>query len=159
MEQDDKTFLRETVTELMQKMGFAAEVEVNEREDEERAYTCMARVREDQNFLIGQYGVNLAAIQHLVRVIVRKKTDEKISVTVDVNDYLSGKRELLEKEAQKAAEEALQNNASVALRPMLPYERKIVHSFLSKNPSIMTESVGRGDQRKIMVSPRPEERE
>lgn len=146
----------ETVLGLLQKLGFEAVVEVVPQEGASGAFFCKARVERDQNFLIGQYGANLAAVQHLVRVMLRKKTEERLNVIVDVNDYFSEKKTLLEKEAGKAAEEALRDNISVALRPMLPYERKIIHSFLFENPKIMTESVGQGDERKIMVSPKPE---
>jgi spoIIIJ-associated protein len=65
------------------------------------------------------------------------------------------KKELLEKEALQTLEEALQNNVSVAMRPMLPYERKVVHAFLAQNESVVTESVGIGEERKVIVKPRP----
>jgi spoIIIJ-associated protein len=60
---------------------------------------------------------------------------------------------LLEKK-RKGGRRSAQNNMSVALRPMLPYERKIVHAYLSQNPGIATESVGKGEERKVIVSPR-----
>lgn len=154
MQTPHQEIIREIVADLLEKMGFSAVVEVSV--EEENAYLCMARLEQDQNFLIGQYGVNLAAIQHIVRALLRKKLEDRVAVTVDINDYFSEKRALLEKEAEKAAEEALKDNISVALRPMLPYERKIVHAFLSKNPKIITESTGKGEERKVMVRPRPE---
>lgn len=159
MEHAQSELIKKIVEELILKLGFEAAVEVAPQENIPNAFSCKVRVERDQNFLIGQYGANLAAVQHLVRVMLRKKTEERINVIVDVNDYFSEKKALLEKEAGKAAEEALRDNISVALRPMLPYERKIIHSFLSENPKIMTESVGQGDERKIMVSPKPMESE
>lgn len=152
-----QNILKETIADLLAKMGFEATIDVNLTSEEDLSYFCSVHVVKDQNFLIGQYGVNLAAIQHIVRVLVRKKTGEKMNIIVDVNDYFSGKKELLEKEAAKAVEEALQNNISVALRPMLPYERKIVHAFLAANQSVTTESIGKGDDRKVIVKPRPAE--
>lgn len=156
MEKTHQEIITETVTGLLEKLGFEASVEVIPQEDVPHTFYCKARVGHDQNFLIGQYGVNLAAVQHLVRAVLRKKIEERLNVIVDVNDYFSEKRVLLEKEAEKAAAEALRDNISVALRPMLSYERKIVHSFLFANPKIVTESVGLGAERKIMVSPKPE---
>jgi len=146
--------IKETVVELLQKLGFEASVEVTGEQGTPNIFFCMARVEKDQNFLNGQYGTNLAAVQHLVRVMLRKKIEERVNIVVDVNDYFLEKRTVLEKEAEKAAFEALENNISVALRPMLPYERKVVHSFLAKNPNVSTESVGRGEERKVMVSPK-----
>lgn len=154
MNNDHQEIIRNTVEELVAGMGFTATVEIASL-PESTGYFCSVTVTGDQNFLIGQYGMNLAALQHLVRIIVRKKIGEKMDIIVDVNGYFSDKKKLLEKEAQSALEEVLQNNTSVALRPMLSYERKIVHSFLSGNESVITESVGSGEERKIMIRPRP----
>lgn len=159
MEKTRKQLIEETVAELLQKLDFEATIEVLELDDDLSTFSCMARVEKDQNFLIGQYGANLAAVQHLVRVMLRKKMEEKTNIVVDVNDYFLEKKTLLEKEAQKAAEEALRNNISVALRPMLPYERKIVHAFLAQNSNITTESIGKGEERKVRVSPKVAESE
>lgn len=151
--------LKTIISGLLEKMGFAATVEITTDADMPDTLLCSTQVDVDQNFLIGQYGVNLAAIQHIVRILARKQIDEKVNITVDINGYFADKRVLLEKEAAKATEEALQNNVSVALRPMLPYERKVVHSFLSQNPSVTTESIGKGTERKVLVRPRSTETE
>lgn len=160
MNNENQAVIKEIVEELLQKMGFPASVAIGEEVGvAQTTYICSVRVSQGQNFLIGQYGMNLAALQHLVRIIMRKKLGEKLDIVVDVNDYFSGKKQLLEREAAQALKEALQNNVSVALRPMLSYERKVVHAFLSTNNSVVTESVGQGDERKVMVRPRPMENE
>jgi spoIIIJ-associated protein len=154
MEKTHGEIIKEMVAELLLRLGFEASIEVTEQEGLPNNFFCMARVEKDQNFLIGQYGTNLAAVQHLVRVMLHKKIADRINIIVDVNDYFLEKKELLEKEAERAAKEALENGISVALRPMLPYERKIVHSYLSLNSNITTESIGKGEERKVMVSPK-----
>lgn len=146
--------LKRIITRLLEKMGFVATVEITIDTNTPDTLLCSVQVDVDQNFLIGQYGVNLAAVQHIVRILARKQIDERVNITVDINGYFADKRVLLEKEAAKATEEAIQNNVSVALRPMLPYERKVVHSFLSQNPSVTTESIGKGTERKVLVRPR-----
>jgi len=157
MNKTHQEIIKETILELLQKLGFEASVEVTEEQGTPSIFSCMARVEKDQNFLIGQYGTNLAAVQHLVRVMLRKKIEERVNIVVDVNDYFLEKKAVLEKEAEKAAFEASENNISVALRPMLPYERKVVHSFLAENPNVSTESVGKGEERKVMISPKIKE--
>ena len=159
MEQTRKQIIEETIVGLLKKLDFEASIEVTEQNNDSNTFVCMARVEKDQNFLIGQYGANLAAVQHLVRVMLRKKIEERVNIVVDVNDYFLEKKVLLEKEAQKAAEEAVRNSISVAMRPMLPYERKVVHSFLAQNQNITTESIGSGEERKVMVSPKATENE
>lgn len=154
---DKEETIQTIVTGLIEKMGFpVGSIEVAMiQEDPQMTFYCSLRVVEGQNFLIGQYGMNLAALQHLVRILARKVLGEKLEITVDINDYFLEKKQLLEKEVERAMGEALQNNVSVALRPMLPYERKIVHALLSTNVNVTTESVGAGDARRVMVRPKP----
>lgn len=140
---------------LIEKMGFSVTaVKVVMTEAPQESFYCSLQVVDGQNFLIGQYGMNLAALQHLVRILVRKKFEEKLEIIVDINDYFLEKKQLLEREAEQAMEAVLQNNVSITLRPMLPYERKIVHAFLSLNEGIVTESIGLGDARRVMVHPK-----
>jgi len=142
--------------DLMQKMGFTTvSVDVAPLPSSQETLMCSIRTIDGQNLLIGQHGVNLAALQHLVRIMVRKRLEEKFDIIVDINDYYTEKRQLLEREAEQAMEAVLQKNISVTLRPMLPYERKIIHSYLSEKSSVLTESAGLGDNRHVMVSPRP----
>jgi spoIIIJ-associated protein len=61
---------------------------------------------------------------------------------------------MLEREADKAIREALESQISVALRPMLPYERKVVHSYISKRSDVVTESIGKGVDRKVLIRPK-----
>lgn len=154
MEKTYQEIIKEIVSDLLCKMEFEAEVEVSAEENTPQSFFCMARVKNDQNFLIGQYGANLAAIQYLVRVMLYKKTKERLNVIVDVNEYFLNKRAVLEQEAEKAAEEALRDQISVMMRPMLSYERKIIHTFFAKNQNVVTESVGQGDERKIVIRPK-----
>lgn len=154
MTSESGTTIKNIVTALLGHMGFtAATIEV--REEGENSYVCEISIGDGQNFLIGQYGMNLAALQHLTRILARKEIGEKLDIIVDVNNYFAEKKQLLEKEAKQALEEALQKNVSVSLRPMLSYERKIVHAFLANNESVMTESTGFGEERKVMVRPKP----
>ncbi len=147
--------IKNIVTALLDHMGFAAAtIEVKEEEGG-NSYVCEVSIVDGQNFLIGQYGMNLAALQHLTRILARKEVGEKLDIIVDVNNYFAEKRQLLEKEAKQALEEALQKNVAVSLRPMLSYERKIVHAFLANNESVMTESAGFGEERRVTVRPKP----
>lgn len=155
MKSESGIIIKKIVAALLDRMGFSASIEIKENPVLENAFLCEVSIVEGQNFLIGQYGMNLAALQHLTRIIARKEIGEKLDIIVDVNNYFSEKKYLLEKEAKQALEEAIQNNISVALRPMLAYERKIVHSFLAQNTSVFTESVGFGEERKVMIRPRP----
>jgi len=145
--------LKGSIKELLGKMGFDVEVEVSKQEDGENlSYLCNITT-DESNFLIGQYGVNLQALQHLVRILVRKKIEDKVNFILDVNSYRKEKNDSLLKMATTLAEEAVTEKRAVVMRPMSAYERRIVHLELSKNNQVVTESIGEGEDRRIVIKP------
>jgi len=146
--------IKEAVHGLVDKMGFTAETEIKKVSMEEGAETIVCNIKtEDSNFLIGQYGVNLQSLQHIARLIVRKKTDDRVNFIVDVNSYRQEKNDSIEKMAREMAEQAVREQRAVVLRPMSPYERRLVHLELSENAKIKTESIGEGEDRKVVIKP------
>ena len=107
----------------------------------------------ESDLLIGQYGVNLRSLQHILRAMARKKNDEKLHFSIDVNDYRKQKISSLEELAQSLARQAIIEKRPVVLRPMSAYERRVVHVALSENNQIRTESIGEGDDRKVVIRP------
>jgi spoIIIJ-associated protein len=158
METQEKNNLGEMIKEAVQglvaKMGFAAETEIKKVVMEDGAETIVCNIKtEDSNFLIGQYGVNLQSLQHIARLLVRKKTDDRVNFIVDVNSYRQEKNDSIEKMAREMAEQAVREQRAVVLRPMSPYERRLVHLELSENTKIKTESIGEGEDRKVVIKP------
>lgn len=148
------TDIKHLAEELAAKLGFQAEVTVSPDQIEEGALRVSFSVAEDQNLLIGQRGANLAALQHLFRALYRKQGGDASGIAIDINDYVKEKETLLMQDVDKAVEEAIAQNASIALRPMLSFERKLIHRYLSNHPKVRTESAGTGEQRKIFVRPK-----
>jgi spoIIIJ-associated protein len=146
--------IKEIVKSLVEKMGFSCEVEINEKREAEEDGSLVCNVKtEESSFLIGQYGVNLQALQHLSRILVRKKTDQKSNFVLDVNSYRQEKNSSIIRLAAEMAEQAIREKRAVVLRPMSPYERRIVHMELSKNSQVKTESIGEGEDRKVVIRP------
>ena len=143
------------VEELVSKMGFSSTVEIKKKEKGEEDGILVCNIKtEDSNFLIGQYGLNLQSLQHIARVIARKRlADELVNFILDVNSYRQEKNEGILRLAKNMAEEALMEKREVAMRPMTAYERRIVHMELSKNDRITTESIGEGENRRIVIKP------
>lgn len=145
--------IRETVEEMILKMGFEGSVEIKMVEkDKEISYVCDVKTQES-NYLIGQYGINLQSLQHIARILVRKKIKDKINFIIDVNSYRTEKNESIIKLAESLADEAVREKRAVVLRPMAPYERRIVHLELSKDERIRTESIGEGEDRRVVIKP------
>jgi spoIIIJ-associated protein len=153
-----KTLLVEDIAKkIMEKMGFEAEISLQEPVYiKQGEFICNIQVQEDSNLLIGQHGVNLQALQHLIRILVKKQLQENLHFSLDVNAYWEQKSQALIKEAQEAAQQALRDRVPILLRPMAGHERKIIHLELADNTQVVTESVGEGDARKVAIKPAAE---
>lgn len=151
---DEKTIsiVKKTVEELLEKMGFSGEITIAQDDTEDNIF-CNIETNEDSNFLIGQHGTNLQALQHLTRLIVRKHIPEKIRFTLDVNSYKQQKNQTIIEQARQVAQDVLNQSKPIAMMPMSTYERRIAHLELSKNSSVIAESIGEGEARKIIVRP------
>jgi spoIIIJ-associated protein len=139
------------VKELIEKMGFVATTEVRRGEEDDKDMIICDIKTDDSNFLIGQYGLNLQSLQHLARVIIRKRIDEPVNFILDVNLYRQEKNDSIIRLAKNLAQEALMEKKEVVMRPMTAYERRIVHMELSKNDQIETKSIGEGESRRIVI--------
>ncbi|TXG77157.1 hypothetical protein E6Q11_03250 [Candidatus Dojkabacteria bacterium] len=139
--------------DVLQRMGFAAEVSIRERAlpNDQVEYHCDIRVTDGQHLLIGQHGANLQALLHLLRLLTKEKLPPHAVLSIDVNNYVAEKRSFVEQEAQRAVKEVIETSLPLALRPMVAYERKLVHTFLADHPQVMTESVGSGEERKVLI--------
>lgn len=155
MEEDSKKIIQESVKELLEKAGFPSEVEITESHSDDRdGIICNVKTTEDSNLLIGQYGVNLQAFQHIARLVIRKKlSEERVNFTLDVNSYRDQKNQAIIEQADEAAKQAINEGRVIIMKPMSAYERRLVHMELSKNDKVATESVGEGENRKILVKP------
>lgn len=141
------------VTELIEKMGFSVVVETKSVTENGGILVVCDIKTQESNFLIGQYGMNLQSLQHIARVIVRKKIEEPVNFVLDVNSYRKEKNESIVRLALNLAEEACAKKETIVMRPMSAYERRVVHVELSKNDKIKTESVGDGEDRRIAITP------
>jgi spoIIIJ-associated protein len=155
MNEENVKVIKQTIEEFLGKIGFETEVEIkNEAQEDKENIVCDIKTKEDSNLLIGQYGVNLQAVQHLLRLIIRKKLpDERAHFIIDVNSYRQQKNQSIIEQAQEAAQQAITEGRVIIMRPMTAYERRIVHMELSKNEKVVTESIGEADGRKVVVKP------
>lgn len=150
--------VKDILREVLEQYGFpeVAIEEENSLEGEFPGKLFILRVSEEESgFLIGQYGNNLQALQHIVRMAIARKLPELAQQTfrVDVNDYRKKRDQNVIDVARSAAREAAREKKSVTLRPMSSYERRLVHMELSKEKNIVTRSVGEKEDRRIVVEP------
>jgi spoIIIJ-associated protein len=135
--------------EIVDALDLPAEVAVEEREDE-----IAAKIEgEDLGVLIGKRGQTIDAIQLLCyRIAFRGRGDRK-RVSVDASGYRERRREAVERQADRAAERALESGKEIELEPMTASERKLVHDRLAERSGIETFSEGDEPDRCVIVAP------
>lgn len=109
---------------------------------------------DDLAILIGRHGRTLDALQFVVSAITVRSMGFRYPVVVDVEGYKSRQREKLESIARSTANKAASQHRSVKMRPMTPYERRIVHIALRDDDRVDTASEGEGSARHVVVVPR-----
>jgi len=108
---------------------------------------------DDLAVLIGRHGKTLDALQFLVSSITLRKIGFRYPIVVDVEGYKSRQREKLESLAYSIANKVKKNGKPMKMRPMTPYERRIIHIALRDDPKVTTVSEGEGPTRHVVIMP------
>jgi spoIIIJ-associated protein len=109
---------------------------------------------DDLGVLVGPKGATLRAIEDLVRTIVQRRTDgHGARIHVDVGGYQAKRRAALEKFTLDLAERVLASGKEIALEPMPPADRKIVHDAVTEIDGVTTASEGEEPRRRVVIRP------
>jgi len=150
---------REALESLLVRMGVEASV-VSEAEPPLEQGTEASEVitinvtGDDLGILIGRRGQTLAALQHVVRLIVAHQMKARVPVVIDVEGYKKRRYSALQALAWRMAEQVKERKKQFALEPMPAYERRIIHLSLADDPDVTTESTGVGEVRKVVIMPK-----
>lgn len=101
--------------------------------------------------LIGKRGDTLDAVQYLTSLYVNKEKNSYIKVNVDTENYRAKREETLVKLAKSLERRVIREGRAVALEPMSPNERRIIHATLQDSDKVQTYSTGEEPYRKVVV--------
>ena len=108
----------------------------------------------DNSLLIGENGQHLYALQTLVkRAVEQKNSGACPPFLVDVGDYQRHHIEEIKDRARMGAQRVRYFKKEVVLQPMNSYERRIIHTVLTEDPDVVTESMGDGENRRVVIKP------
>lgn len=145
--------LEKITSELLAKMGLEVKtqtkIDLDPAKNEEMVILNIESA--DASLLIGERGSNLLALQHLLRALMKRKSQEDFKFTIDVNHYREERQGFLEELALNSARKVKATGEKVVLRPMSAYERRLVHQVLAADEGVMTESIGEEPERKIVI--------
>ncbi len=149
-EKDYSAEILEIAHELFGLLGVNADVKV---EDKDEAYQVLIE-SSDSGLLIGAHGTTLNAIQSFLAMAMKSKTGEWVRINVDVGGWKARHDEYLEELAQQAAERVRSTNEAQHLYNLSPAQRRVIHTYLGKEKDLITESVGEGEARYLVVKPK-----
>lgn len=132
-------------------------VEISEEYQKETGILTVNMEGEDMGVLIGKRGQTLDSLQYLVSLVVNKDVDGYIHVKADTENYRERRKKTLENLAKNIAFKVKRTRQPVALEPMNPYERRIIHSALQDEKFITTYSEGEEPYRKVVVALKKDE--
>ncbi len=147
-------YIQEFLENIVNIMGVEGTIKItSEENDEENLHYEITG--ENLGILIGKRGNTLNAIQYLANVVLyRQFAAQKQRIILDIENYRYKRKKTLENLARNLALKALRTRKEVALEPMNPQERRIIHLALKNNRDVVTSSQGEEPYRKIVISPR-----
>lgn len=148
---------QEILEGLLARMDIAATVEttVVPPSPESPAYISLDVMGDNLGILIGRRGETLTSLQYIVNLMVGRRIKARAGVNVDVEGYRARRAESLQGLAQRMAERVRMTGEPMNLEPMPANERREIHLALRDNPHVVAHSVGDGDNRKVVIYPRP----
>lgn len=108
-------------------------------------------IGDEMGILIGKRGQTLDSLQYILSLVINKNTDNYLRVKLDTENYRERRKETLENLAKNIAFKVKRTKRPVALEPMNPYERRIIHSALQNDRYVTTKSEGEEPYRHVVV--------
>ncbi|MBI4094452.1 MAG: hypothetical protein HY436_01450 [Candidatus Liptonbacteria bacterium] len=135
------------IKKMVDRMGFADyQVDIDEKH---RHGAIM--IRDHATLIKENLPVLVAHVNHIIQLVAKKRNEAPIFV--DINNYRRERENLISELARAAARKVVMTKEGISLPAMNSYERRLVHTALAAHPDVVTESVGTGHSRYVVVKP------
>lgn len=141
--------VRDLLEEVADALDLDADVVVEEREGVIHGWL----EGDDLGLFIGRHGQTIDAVQHLAYKVAGQGDAPGPRVVIDAAGYRERREQVLHRQADQAASDALRSARPVALDPMSASERKTVHEYLKQRGDVETYSEGTEPDRHLIVAP------
>ncbi|OHB17182.1 MAG: hypothetical protein A2913_01045 [Parcubacteria group bacterium RIFCSPLOWO2_01_FULL_40_65] len=156
MENQTEQLISRIVKELFRKAGFYFDnlnIEKQKGQEEQDLFIVKIDSKEDHPLLLDDKGSSLKAFEHIAKNLASKELNQKISLIIDLNNFLEKRNGKISELARLVAKKVQTSQKSYVLRPMSAYERRLVHIELADWPDIITESIGEEPRRRVIIKP------
>ncbi len=145
------TWLRATLSEILELVGIKAHVEGQKREGK-----IFLEIKGDGGgLIIGKHGQTLDALQYIINKISAHRYKElKEKVILDTENYRGRRVEALKNMTLRMREKVKKLNKAVIIGPLNPQDRRVIHTTLSGDEDVRTESTGEGFYKKLVIAPK-----
>lgn len=149
--EDESEIAADYLEELLDIADLDGDIDIEVRQN--RAYISVVTEEneEDLELLVGRRGEVLDSLQELVRLSVLASTGQRSRLILDVAGYRDRRGDELKTMAEDAIASVKDSGNACHLKPLSPYERKIVHDIVAEN-GLHSESEGEGSKRHIVIS-------
>ncbi len=106
---------------------------------------------EKLGIVIGKRGETLDSLQYLAILASNRSEESFCRISLDCNGYRSKRRETLCSLAKKTSAKVIRQGRKIALEPMNPYERRIIHSVVAEIEGVSSRSTGTEPYRKVVI--------
>lgn len=144
-----KKAVEKFLLDVFQVMGM--EVQLTSDVDKD-GILCVDMSGDNMGIIIGKRGQTLDSLQYLANRVANKQQAGYVRVKLDTENYRVRREETLRHLAKNIAHKVKRNRKPIALEPMNPYERRIIHYSLQSDPYVTTHSEGEDPYRKVVVT-------
>lgn len=148
VEQNSVDKAKDFLSKVLDKMGLEPVLDIKEEDNVITINVSGPKM----GVLIGHRGETLDSVQYLTSLVVNKNSDKYKRVLLDTENYRSKREETLKRLAKRLANKVYKTGRKFTLEPMNPFERRIIHSTLQKDPNVTTYSEGNEPYRKVVIT-------
>lgn len=139
------------IEELLDIADLDGDIDIEVRNN--RTYLSVLAAEDDEDIqgLVGKNGKTLEALQELTRLAVLSSTGQRSRLILDIAGHRVQRADSLRELAREAIAKVESDGGQEHMKPMSPYERKIVHDVVAE-AGLYSESEGEGPRRHVVIS-------
>ncbi|MEK7502255.1 MAG: R3H domain-containing nucleic acid-binding protein [Patescibacteria group bacterium] len=150
MTKKEEKIIKDTTEELLKLLGIEGGIEINFGDEA----VDIVLDTPDSGVVIGRHGDILESLQLVLSIVISKKLNRFLRISLEVGDYKKNREEWLKNTALDAKNKVMSQGREITLPELKAWERRIVHLALKDDEEVISESVGEGRDRVLIIRPK-----
>ena len=150
MSKKEEKIIRETTEEFFKLLEIEGGIRVVPNEES----IDIVLDTKDSGIVIGRHGDILESLQLILSMVISRKLGKFLRILLEVGDYKKNRAEWLKSIAKDAKDQVVKEGREITLLQLKPWERRVVHITLKDDEEVVSESVGEGRDRVLIVRPK-----